>query len=328
MTFANRLLTVLGTSIVLLFFSEFFFANEGPVGTFAALLATNPPAAVLHFGETILWYALPTYLFLIAIGLFRARTVWAVFLAGSLFGYVVEGVIAYQMYEGLPLTISWTPLGWHVLADVLLGWLLVRRILQRDTYLLTAVMAVLLGASWGVWATWTAPGAPLTEPALFLPLIAFTGVMWILGTLLLDRWGGRSFVPARWEVGVVGGLTAVFFVLQVVTVFPLALVVFPAVMGLSLWLLWRNRQRETRPDILSTFTVRPRWANYLLLLLMPLTAAAVYTAVYEAGLVLPLADLVVPLLMLAGFVLYGVAAVRQFWPPRAETQESLETAEA
>ncbi len=324
MTFVNRLLTVLATSTVLMFFSEFFFANEGPVNTVGGLLQTDPPAAVLMLGETILWYAIPAYIFLISVGLFRARTVWAVFLAGSLFGYVVEGVIALQMYEALPVTISWTPLGWHALVDVLLGWVLVRRLLQRDTYWLTAVMALVLGLTWGVWATWTAVETPLMTPASFVPLVAVTGVMWIAGTLVLDRWGGRSFTPTRLETGVVVGLTALMWVAQVATVFPLALVVFPAVVGLSVWLLYRNRQRETRPDILASFPVRPRWGNYVLLLLMPLAAAGAYTVVYNAGIILPLADLAVPLLMLAGFVVYGVAAVRQFRPPRPESREGLE----
>ena len=321
MTLPRRILMVLATAAILAFFSEFFFVNEGPAGDLTALLAAGGPALLWWPLELILWYGFPAYLFLAAIGRFQVRSLAALFLAGALYGFAVEGIVIWQMYEALPYTISWTPLGWHVLVDVLLGWLLVRRVLQRDQMLTTAGLAVGLGLFWGIWATWNAAQLPLSPPAEFGALALFSGTIWIAGTFILDRWGGAAFQPSRVELGLLALVGAGLFAVQILPVFPLALLFLPPLLLLTGWLLWRNQAQETRPSILASFPKRPRPRNYALLFLTPLTAAAAYMLVYEAA-PLPLLDLVPPLLMAAGFLGYGLSALRILRPQVAEAATS------
>ncbi|HIH97249.1 MAG TPA: hypothetical protein HA348_07245 [Thermoplasmata archaeon] len=57
------------------------------------------------------WYVLPPYIFLLVVEKFQVKNIWSLFLAGSLYGWAVEGVIVPVMYEALPWSISWTSLG-------------------------------------------------------------------------------------------------------------------------------------------------------------------------------------------------------------------------
>lgn len=319
MPFAQRLLMVLATAVVLAFFSELFFMNEGPAGDLLALLAGSPLELLQWAGELALWYAFPAYLFLTAVAHYRVRSLAALFLAGALYGWAVEGIIVWQMYEALPYTISWTPLGWHVLVDVLLGWVLVRRVLQHDSPARTAVLAAGLGLFWGVWAPWNTARTP--APEAFLALAFAGGALWIAATLVLDRWGGTVFAPGRGELVALALVGAGLFALQILPVFPLAVLVLPPLLLLSGLLLRRNRAQETRPSILATFARRPRLRNYPLLLLTPLMAAFTFNVV-DAAWTAPLHELLPPLLMVAGFVGYGLSAVVLLRPRRAPEPES------
>lgn len=306
MHLAQRLLMVLATAVILAFFSELFFMNEGPAGDLLARLGGNPAALPLWGLELALWYAFPAYLFLTAVAHFRARGAAALFLAGALYGWAVEGIVVWQMYEALPFTISWTPLGWHALVDVLLGWVLVRRVLQRDNFAQTAVLAAALGLFWGLWASWNGESAP--DATAFAALAFAGGGLWAAAALALDRWGGADFRPGRGELVGLGLAGAALFAVQILPVFPLALLVLPPLLLLTGLLLQRGRAGETRPSILAAFPQRPRLRNYALLLLTPLAAALTYPAVDPAGLAL-LHELLPPLLMAAGFAAYGASAV-------------------
>ena len=70
---------ILGTGYVLYFFSERLFWSLWRQGDDMAI-----------YGATWLVYAFLGYLLLAAIRFYRVRDLWALFLAGALFGWLVE----------------------------------------------------------------------------------------------------------------------------------------------------------------------------------------------------------------------------------------------
>jgi hypothetical protein len=314
----KRLGLVFSAAYILMFFSEFYFVNEGIVSDLIAARQTQPASLLWLPLELLLFYGLPAYIFLTAVSLFRSRTIWAIFLAGALYGWIVEGVIVWQMYEGLPFTISWTPLGWHVIIDVLLGWYLARRILLKDRYGVTAVFSIILGLFWGLWATWYWQENSLMPPAEFALFALFTGGLWVLANGLLPKFIGRPFRPSKIETGLLLAITISLFALNILPILPIAVLVLPPLLTITLFALNRNRKTEDRADVIVALAGRPRRGQYALLGLMPVVAVVVYTAVYQSPLRLPLTDLIAIPLMLAGFVLFTISLVKIFRRKRTQ----------
>lgn len=73
-------------------------------------------------------------------------------LTGALVGWLVEGVVVTTTYENLPISISWTGLGWHALVTVLGGWWLLPKVLSgRRPVSWMALVGVGWGAGWREW---------------------------------------------------------------------------------------------------------------------------------------------------------------------------------
>ncbi|HIP72404.1 MAG TPA: hypothetical protein EYH05_13540 [Anaerolineae bacterium] len=314
----KRLGLVFITAYILMFFSEFFFVNEGVAFDVVRAIQTQPASLLGTLAKLLLFYGLPAYIFLTAVSLFRGRTVWAIFLAGALYGWIVEGVVVWQMYEALPFTISWTPLGWHVIIDVLLGWYLARWLLLKDRYGVTAVLAIALGAFWGLWATWYWQDGRLIPPAEFALFALFTGGLWVLANGLLTPFIGHPFQPSKIEIGLLLTATAGLFALNILTILPVAILVLPPLFIVTLFALKRNRKTEERADVIVALAGQPRRGQYALLGLTPLAAVVVYTAVYQWPLRLPLTDLIALPLMLAGFVLFLISFIQIFRRKRTQ----------
>lgn len=312
MDFLKRLVMALSTAGIMMFFSEFLFVNEEPVFALAESLSTNPVAALLGMFGFLLWYLGPAYLFLTAVSRFRVRNIWAIFLAGAVYGFAVEGIVVWQMYEALPFSISWTPLGWHAIVDVLLGWVLTRRILLQDRYGKTAVFAILLGLFWGVWATWYWSEQPLLPPGSFTAVALAISSLWVMANIALDKWGGDTFIPSKIETGLLIVWTIGLFAIQIMLVLPLAALVLPPLMALTFFALRHNRRIEPRPDILATLQGPVRWGNFALLFLTPAAAAAAYATMAHLHIRLPLTNLIAVPLMMGGFLLLAISLFKLF----------------
>ncbi|MGF1504255.1 MAG: hypothetical protein ACFB51_03830, partial [Anaerolineae bacterium] len=203
-----------GSAAILLFFSEFYFLNEGPVLEVLATLRSAPPRVLLMLFELVLFYMLPAYVLLLALAHFRVGTLWGLFLAGALFGWATEGLFVPIVYEAIPFSFIFPSVGWHALVDVLLGWYLVRRLMRTNNLLVIVPLFVILGAVWAGWATWFWAEPDLLTPIppeAFTRYTLVTSLLWIGGMLLLDQLGEAPFRPGVWEarlVLVVVGLLA------------------------------------------------------------------------------------------------------------------------
>lgn len=316
-----RLVMVVTAGYILMFFSELFFFNEGPGFQAVKFVTENPAGLGSWLGEMTFWYATFAYIMLAVIGIFGVRSIWSLFLAGGLFGWLAEGLLVDVMYSDMPITISWPSLGWHMIVDVAVGWYFVRRVLRKNNLMYTALLAVGLGLFWGVWATWFWIEEDMRVGAgEFAAFAMFFGGLCIVAYLLQEKLGGKGFVPSIAEVVLLVLWFVYLFVMSSVPLAGVKAVVLPVLAAVVLISLYWNKPRggagERRGDVFSELAGAVGWGHYVLLLLMPIVASGVYAFIFLSGIQIPIAQMLVPVLTYGGFVLFALSIVKVFFRSR------------
>jgi hypothetical protein len=268
----KTLLAVLAAGYILTYFSELlFWARPRPGDSLGGWLGTW------------LVYSLTGFILLALIGHFRARSIWAIFLAGAAFGWLTEGLVVQTAYEDLPLSLSFTGLAWHALISTLVGWWLLRKTLRRG-FPPTLALSTVIGLTYGWWAIhwWLAPdGGVSTIPEFGLySLIATLLVM--VAYFIADRWLPQPYLPDRWIVLAVFVLLGAYFIFVTVQAVPLAGLILPLLLTVILLTLRRNRKLEPEPDSEPDQPAPP--VSYLGLLAIPAAAITVYALAAWLGL--------------------------------------------
>ncbi|PJF39576.1 MAG: hypothetical protein D6737_16005 [Chloroflexi bacterium] len=272
----NHLALIIGSGLIIAFFSELFFLNEGPTLDIISRFS-HPESLIGLTVELSFWYSLFALWLLVPIALFNVRNRWAFFLAASVCGWAIEGLVIPVMYTDVPFSLVWPSLGWHVLVDIFIGWWFLRKILQKNNYLLTATIATCLGLFWGFWATWFWDGGefPPIKPDSFTIFTFAATMLLIIGYVFVDRLGGTDFKPTRIEIIVPLLFSILVWAVANIAVTPLQML-FPILVFAVFTSLRRNQKTETQPNILNTFTGTVRLPNLGLLLLMPGVASITY----------------------------------------------------
>jgi len=313
--FGLRLVAVIGTALVLQFFSEFYFLNEGPASS-----AAKGGAALPELVELSAWYGLFAYVFLIVIDRFEVRTLAGLLLAGSIFGWATEALVVAIVYEAPPVSFIWPSVSWHALVDVVVGWFALRLAMRRLAWPWLALLFAGLGVVWAFWASWTWDSVDETPTVFtakeFWTIALVSGAGWVIGTVLADAGARRPFRPQRWEVAAIGLISLGLFGITGWPYLPwpaaLALLVALSLAALA----WARRGQTGRPDLLAPLATPPRLAAYLAMPILPVSAGLTYPFVLARGLALP-ADEVIALLFVAGAFGLVWALVRSILDGRA-----------
>ena len=308
MAFLKRLILVTTTGYILCFFSELYFFNDGLGFSAAAATAFDPLALFSFLFEMCFYYGCWAFIFLAAISYFRIRSIWALFLAGAIFGWLTEGTVVPVLYESVPGTILWPSLGWHALVDVLMGWFAIRMVLRANNPWLTLAVTIPLGLFWGIWATWfwqaEYPDAlPPLDPSAFTTFSFTFGLLCVAAYAIQERCAGDDFQPTRWELGIVVAWNVFCFAVVVVPAYLYLAALLPLLLGVSCFALSRNRRQEKREDVLAMLRGRVDWINYAILCLMCPLASLSYAMMYHYEIRWPLAETLCPLLTLAATVM-------------------------
>ncbi len=269
----------------------------------------RPEDTLLGYIETWLLYSLLAFVFLAIIGHFRVRTIWALFLAGAVFGWLTEGVIVQTTYDSLPLSISFTALSWHALLSVWIGWYAVRKAIQTSIGS-TLKMAVIIGIFYGLWAIawWSEPDQTIATPTEFALYTEITTLLLIASYWLFDR-NITDFQVGRRTKIIAAVLLLVYFGVVTIPAAPIAIIVLPMLLLIAYGALRRNAQHENQPSLLAD-TTPARFKNYLALLAMPLTALVIYTFAYSQQFEWHVNRLVYLVTMPLGFLLLAVSLVK------------------
>ncbi len=267
----------LGLGYILYFYSERLFWT---------IIKPTDKAFELVVGWLL--YSSTAYLFLSVIVWFRARSAHAVFLAGAVYGWLVEGALTTTLYgtepsAPFPLSLSCTGLSWHALISVMAGYYLAARILAGDRYWPVGLFSLGIGVFWGCWA----PFQWLEEPPVVtpVPLFLLQGLLvttplvlsyWLLGKLRL-----AEFHPAWFGVIVSVTIHLLFFKNgSIATLGWKPLLILPPLLLFVCGILYLNRRREPLiPSETEPFAHPLKVTHCLLLFTAPVFATLVYSCI-------------------------------------------------
>jgi len=230
-------------------------------------------------------YSVLAWVFLLLVRQCRIAAFPALFLAGAIFGWLSEGVVVDTLYGSaanpFPASISFTGLAWHALIGVSIGWYWQGRVLTAGNPARIAAFSVVVGLGWGLWAAWWPAelGHANTSLAAFAGHALVCAVPLILAWVVLSLGRPDWFRPAKWELLVLVGVVALFFLVIRVPATPRSALILPPLVLVCAYGLNRNRLHERRPSLVDTIVGHIRPLSCLFLFLVPLTAIAVYTPV-------------------------------------------------
>lgn len=294
-------LSVLATGYIFVYFSEhLFWARARPDDSLAG-----------WFGAWIA-YSLIAFVFLSAMAHFRVRNLWALFLAGTLVGWLAEGVIVQTTYEMLPLSISFTGLAWHALLTVWVGWHALLHALRERSGLAALGLAAAIGLAAGLWAIswWNEPGEGIAPLASYASFMVATTVLLIVACWLALWSASAPFRPGRWPMRIIFGLFAAYFCLVAVPAAPPALVILPVLLGLCYLGLRRHQRHQGGLPLLAGPGPAIPLLRFAALLAIPATSVAVYALALWLQLRWPTNWLLYAITTPLGFVLFGVSLYR------------------
>lgn len=301
---AQKVAVVLATGFILFFYSErVFWSFSRPGDKLTDLLLT--------------WvvYSILAWVVLLLVRQCRIAAFPALFLAGAVFGWLAEGVVVDTMYGNatnpFPASISFTGLAWHALISVGVGWYWQAKVLATGNLKKIALFSIAVGLGWGLWAGWW----PAELGKANTSLAAFAGHTFAVFVPLLAAWvvlgmaGSEWFRPAKYELPVLLSVVALFFLGVRIPTTPRSSLILPPLLLLCAYGLRRNQSQDQRPDLLDAVLghIQPR--SCLPVLLMPLTAIAVYAPVPTWGLTLPTNWVLYVVTMPLGFLFL----VRSLW---------------
>jgi hypothetical protein len=305
----RNLVCTLSTGFILFVFSERLFWTVWKEGD-----------SLVELTITWLAYSAIAYLFLAAVFWSRANDFWSMFLAGAVYGWLVEGGLIDTLYgtqpsAPFPVSISITGLSWHALISVMVGWWGTGRTLTASRAAGLVWIALAVGAFWGVWAMF-----PRREtPPIITPVPEFFVNAAILTLGLMASWwvsfraGVRDFRSGWLGVGLCTLLVGVFYVQHVQKLGVLPLVLLPALLGATAASLYYHRRRMGRP--VHAFSGHLRASRLLILGVIPIAATTVYGVAAAWGMDrVPVSTIVYYFLSgPAGIVLFLLATVVIFW---------------
>lgn len=269
-TMIQRCLMVTSFGAITVTFSEFWFYEvHSDVDSIAILLA----------------YGILGYVFLIVLAWARVATFAALVVAMSCLGFLIEGVAVPVVYSGLPLTIVWTSLAWHMLLTLLVGWYFFKQIMTESSIGKAACFNTVIGIGLGLWNSymWNAVEGPVGELSfVWQPTIDFVAQflfgygLFVGGHFIFERAYPKAANFRRVEVAI---LALVISALSLLTAIASGLWMFFPIAPLLVWLcLWALRRgRGAQGDIIGTLNrdLIPVW-RYGLTALIPAFAITTY----------------------------------------------------
>lgn len=294
-----RLACISAVGAIMMYGSEILFWSVPPANTTAQELAL-----------TWMAYSLCSAVFVGLLARFRVSDWRGLFLCGSIFGWLVEGVIVGEMYQEFPYQLIWTPLAWHALITALgMFWLV--RVSAEWTVRAQIVFVAVMGLYFGLWALWwpieRQPMPGMVESVFYLiGLAAFP----VAAQFVIDRWGWSLLDMTRAELGIAAFALAGIWLTQVHAAPKWLHLTLPMLLALTLWML--ERQPAGPPMKQRWVAVRASPVRHGLFMIMPAITCLTACIGWSLGFAPPSNEAVFLLTVAASALIY-LDCLRRAW---------------
>lgn len=271
----------------------------------------RPDDSIRGWIMTWIAYSLSGFVFLFIVKYFHVNSFWMVFLAGSIFGWLTEGVIVQTTYEDLPLSISFTGLAWHALISVCVGWYAFRDALSKSA-VSTMMLSSLIGLCYGLWAIswWLEPDGGKSS------IFEFAGFSFVITLIvMLAYWVNLkfdpySFAPPRWMLIIVVIGFVILFLISVIPAVGIRAFILPVLLVLVIYALYRSKQKSrTTVQFQSPQKQIPN-VRLISLLVIPGVAVVLYTIAYILDLKWQTNWILYFLTTPSGFILLAIGIIK------------------
>ena len=283
-SFLERLVFLFGVSFIVLFYSEYFFFNEGPVDDIHSKLQ-KPVSMLTGLLEMAVWYVLCVAPAILILWFTRASNIWGLFLVGGIAGYLIEGLIVPPLYQELPTSLLWTSLSWHPLVDVIFGLWIWQIFLRSRGFIFNVFVCLVMGCFWALWATWpvgfesdtTGQLVEFTHINQFIPFFFITTSIVFIGNILISFGTQKTFKPTRIDYYIFT-LTTICFALLMWLQVSFLIILLPALLLFCYVPLhcMKDKYNDSETPILQLFKNKPPLLNQLSVWAMPLSASFTY----------------------------------------------------
>ena len=263
----KNILLVPATGYIFVYFSEHLFWAR-----------IRPDDSLKSWVSAWIAYSLMAFVFLVLVAQFKIKTIWPLFLAGAVFGWLGEGIVVQTAYEALPLSISFTGLAWHALITIWIGWYAIQKSLLAPASSPTLKLVAAIGACSALWAInwWLEPDGGVASIPAYAKFSFVTTILVII-SYWLANWGASApFQPKRWVTILVSAIFILYFAFVTVPAAPISILVLPVLLGLVYFGLRKNPEKEGEGSLLDQFGNRiPAW-KFLFLFTLPVVNIACY----------------------------------------------------
>ncbi|MEM1378142.1 MAG: hypothetical protein AAGG69_12225 [Pseudomonadota bacterium] len=278
-----------GATLIILCMSELVFFNEDAVVDMINIEGVPYPTLVAL--EMFAIYLALMLVFLAALRLSGAGNVAAIVLCGAIAGWAIEGVIIPVVYEAPPFSYAWTAISWHMVFDVMIGWLGLIWLMQRERLVTVALATVLAGALWGYWSTWIWGDGLRLEPSQFIVYSGAITFVLIAGAMM-SVFGRASLMKLPKWICWLSCVVALGFGVLTGLPYGIFAVGLAAIVAFNCFALWRLSTNRPDAGFLVTYLKTPvRWRNAIPILALWPAAVASYAALYAVDYQMPLEDI-------------------------------------
>lgn len=281
-SFQERVLFIFGCGLIITFFSEFFFFNEGPVEELNAGIR-EPHLLAPKLLELGIWYLLTIAPAILLMAYFRTSNIWSIFLAGAFAGYCIEGLVVPPLYLELPISIIWTSASWHPIVDIIFGLWIWQKWLRERGILFNLCICTIMGMVWALWSTWPVgfPSEVTEEIVGFTDMAEYAGFLFasttvlFIGNLLTTFRASKTFIPAHIDFIVFGITSLCLFIAMAIMVSFLA-ILLPILLFLCYLPLRYGKKQDDEQTIIALFETAPSYLNQATVWAMPVSALCTY----------------------------------------------------
>jgi hypothetical protein len=268
----RKAVIVLANGYILFFFSERVFWSFW-----------RPGDTLPEFLITWFVYCLLGWIYLDLVSRFKVASFSSLFLCGAVYGWLDEGVVVDTLYGNatnpFPLSVSFTGLAWHALLSIGVGWYFIGEALTEKKPTRTALISLAVGIGWGLWSVWwpselgkEANTSVWGFASHALPCSILFMLAWVVFGLARPDWFQRSGLATL----VLWGLVVAVFLAARVPARPYGALILPPLLT-ACWVgLRRNALTQHGSNVFDGILGRIRIPNVMILVLIPLTAIAVY----------------------------------------------------